>query len=68
MSIAIPPFISSVSGDTRSVNIEKEGAPMSIATKPFGTTKTGQKVTAWTLTNSAGLSAVILDLDRKSTR
>ena len=34
---------------------------MSIASKPFGTTKSGQKVTAWTLKNKNGLSAVVLD-------
>lgn len=34
---------------------------MSITSKPFGTTKLGQMVTAWTLKNSAGLSAVILN-------
>lgn len=39
----------------------KENQNMSVTSAPFGKTKEGQQVTAWTLKNANGLTAVILD-------
>ena len=40
---------------------EKENNKMSVNSAPFGKTKEGQDVTAWTLKNANGLTAVILN-------
>lgn len=40
---------------------EKQEEKMSVNSAPFGKTKEGQEVTAWTLKNANGLTAVILD-------
>lgn len=39
----------------------KENQEMSVTSAPFGETKEGEKITAWTLKNANGLTAVILD-------